>query len=69
MAGNGAEPSFGSADDVWWVAWLVIRPAGDADVPLNGAIPRGLFYCAAAAVLVSRKAGITSFANRSRFSS
>jgi hypothetical protein len=63
MTAYGAKPSFG-------VMLRVIRPAGDADVPPNGASATDLWvYSAAVAILASRKAGITSFAKRSRSSS
>ena len=65
--GSPPKPSFGPAGRYPLVSpRFVIRGAGDTDVQLDGWIRA---YCAAAAVFVLRKAGITSFAKRSRSAS
>jgi hypothetical protein len=61
---------FGPEDDVWCVAVLLMRPAGDADVPPNE--PRAVASrtsCTAVAILVLRRAGTTALAKRPRSSS
>ena len=69
-AGFGAKPAFGPADDVRSIALLVIGPDGDPDVPPTGTRRLTLGSIApAAAILASRKAGITCFAKGSRSSS